>query len=70
MYVIIYGESLCKKIINMECMISTIGASLVGIGCNYALGNLRVVPIYACCGYGGAGIVPHQIFIKNALGIC
>jgi hypothetical protein len=47
-----------------------VGTSLVGIGALvYPLIGLTKTPILASCAYGGTGLVPHYIFIKNALGL-
>lgn len=51
------------------------GTILNGIGViTYHLLNIGMpfslqVPYYSCCCYSGAGTVPHQLFIKNALGL-
>jgi hypothetical protein len=46
------------------------GTLLVGIGpLVYHLPGLTKSPILASCAYGGTGLVPHHIFIKNALGL-
>lgn len=35
----------------------------------YEIGGLKEIPQYRCCCYSGSKTVPHEIFIKNALGL-
>ena len=35
----------------------------------YPLFGITSVPIYCSCCYSGAGIVPHELFIRNAFGV-